>query len=448
LQEDIARALEGERERAIAAAAGVRAVGSAVFVLLVTITWRITGAAGWAVYVRPLTFYALVSALLFIFRTRAPIRRTAWLVVILDVWVVAGVQLRTMPLSQFPSGVAGFSLGLFGLLVVLNAMTFSGPVIYLAATVSFLAQACLMYAADVGAPAIISAGVVLALEARVLQVLSSRLRAMLQGLASSDVERLFEHRKVAEIEKARTRIESLLEDSRRQNERLRELQEEKERLTQLLVHDLRSPLMALKGSAASIELHLREQSALGDVSEDIDLMRDTVRRLTGMTEDILRVGKLEEGKLEIRKERIAILPLLRAVKRQTERINPYKSLQIEVDAAEDLTIEADPGLVTRVIENLAANATRYTPTRGVITLSASRSGAEVVLAVNNQGTPIASELRGRLFEKYQQAHNERGGMGLGLYFCRLAVEGHGGTIAVEDVPGWATSFVIRLPARG
>ena len=84
-------------------------------------------------------------------------------------------------------------------------------------------------------------------------------------------------------------------------------------------------------------------------------------------------------------------------------------------------------------------------------LEAGDAGGAPYHAVRNDGTPIDPGLRLRLFDKHVQGAHEQGartGYGLGLYFSRLAVEAHGGRIAVEEHPGWATSFVARLPARG
>jgi signal transduction histidine kinase len=79
---------------------------------------------------------------------------------------------------------------------------------------------------------------------------------------------------------------------------------------------------------------------------------------------------------------------------------------------------------------------------------ATESGGEVVLSIHNTGKVIPLPDRERIFAKFQQGDTETSrlfGWGLGLYFCRLVVEAHSGRIAVEDVVGWSTSFVIRLP---
>jgi len=127
-----------------------------------------------------------------------------------------------------------------------------------------------------------------------------------------------------------------------------------------------------------------------------------------------------------------------------------KSVSIEVDAPDTLFMVADRRLFPRLLDNLVSNALRYTATGGRILLVAAESGGELVLSVHNTGEPIPVPDREKIFAKFQQGQSEAlrmFGWGLGLYFCRLVAEAHSGRIAVEDVVGWPTSFVIRLPAN-
>lgn len=445
LKQDIDRALEHEREQAISAGAAVRSIGSVVIATVIAVAWRITGQESWWVYLAPLSLYAVVATCIFAFRRSPFVKGAGGMVVLLDVFVVAGVQIRTLPLSPFPAGVAGFSLGLFALLVVLNAVTFSGPVIYLAAASSAIAQCVIMTKAGIDVASMIVAAAVLLLEARVLHVISSRLQKILTGLASAEVERRFEQRKIAEIESSKQVIETMLTDSHRQNELLRQLQLDKDRLSQLLVHDLRSPLTVITGTVDLVEMRQDIPNIPGSVGEDLETIRATAMRLSGMISDILGISKMEDGKLELKPERIQLQTLVETLAVQTRRANSQRQIVVQADAPEELAIDGDASLIRRVLENLLSNGARYTPQGKKLLLTARRDGSHAVLTVQNEGTPIDQELRERLFEKYQQAKSTRGGWGLGLYFCRLALDAHGGTIAIEEKDGWATSFVLRLP---
>jgi signal transduction histidine kinase len=445
LKQDIDRAFEHERDEAVSSGAAVRSVGSLVIVAILGLAWLATGKTGWWVYLGPLTMYAAVATTVFLFRRHPLVRGAGGMIGVLDVLVVAGVQLRNLPVSNRPDGVAGFSLGLFALLIVLNTVTFSGRIIYLIAAASCVAQLAIMHAAGIETASMIVAVVVLLLEASVLSVVSGRLRKILNGLANAEVERRFEQRKVAEIEESKRTIETMLGDSRHQNERLRQLQFDKDRLTQLLVHDMRSPLTVITGTADLVEMRLAEPAIAGDMAEDIEAIRSTAMRLSGMINDILGIAKMEDGQLELHRERLSITQLVGTVAEQTRRASVSRHIVVQSSTEDDIFIDGDPSLIRRVLENLLSNGARYTPQGGSLRLSAKREGNTAVLSIQNHGTPIDPELRTRLFEKYQQAKSTRGGWGLGLYFCRLALEAHGGTIAIEDVPSWATTFVLRVP---
>src|SRR5262249_2004567 len=112
------------------------------------------------------------------------------------------------------------------------------------------------------------------------------------------------------------------------------------------------------------------------------------------------------------------------------------------------TAEVDARLMTRVLENLVGNAIRHAPRGGRILIALRTDRGSPVISVHNNGLPIPHALRQQVVEQFvpsDWARDRRPGWGLGLFFCRLAVDAHGGSIAVEDVPEWSTSLVIRLP---
>jgi len=104
----------------------------------------------------------------------------------------------------------------------------------------------------------------------------------------------------------------------------------------------------------------------------------------------------------------------------------------------------------RVLENLLNNAFRYVSSRGSIDVAIEPEGAWAVLRIANDGPTIKPEVKRHLFDKYGVVHEGQSGQnrGLGLYLCRLVVDGHGGTIAVGDRAGGGVEFQIRLPLKG
>jgi signal transduction histidine kinase len=167
-----------------------------------------------------------------------------------------------------------------------------------------------------------------------------------------------------------------------------------------------------------------------------------------MISELLDLPRLEEGKLQLRPQRIDTGTLFEEVRMAFVGAAQFRRLSLEVEASSGLVLHGDKALLTRVVENLVANALRYTPPGGRVRVEAGMEAGTPYLAVRNDGAPIAPELRARIFDKHvqgEQERNTRKGYGLGLYFSRLAVEAHGGRIAVEDASGWPTSFVARLP---
>jgi signal transduction histidine kinase len=217
-----------------------------------------------------------------------------------------------------------------------------------------------------------------------------------------------------------------------------------------VVHDLRSPLGAIIGNLEFAQSTLSTQAGGGAVvGETIAEALQSSSRLDGLISEILDVARLEEGHLSLLPARVDPGLLLERLRRQAEPVARQKSVIVEVAVAGEAPLHIDVRLVQRVLENLVSNAVRFAPRGGKVLLAAATRDGEHVLSVHNDGPAIDAATRAVLFEKYRQDANgapRPTGWGLGLYFCRMAVEAHGGRIAVEDVPGWTTSFLIRLPA--
>jgi len=126
-----------------------------------------------------------------------------------------------------------------------------------------------------------------------------------------------------------------------------------------------------------------------------------------------------------------------------------RQLRFELSCEPDLTVHLDPDLFWRVFENLLDNAARFAPRRGRCAVSVRRDEAGLEIAVGNDGPPVPAPERERIFGRFYQVEARRAAAranrGLGLYFCKLAVEAHGGSIGVEERGDLGTVFVIRIP---
>ena len=372
----------------------------------------------------------------------------AW---VLDVGIIFFLQRSTMPLSPFPAGVAGFTLGLFTLMISLSASALSRGAPLITALAAIVAQSFLMNQAGISAGPGVAASLVLAFTAVVNLSIISKARGMVLSLTQSEVKRQFETERFQALDSAKQTIEEMLARSKRQNAQLVDLQADKEVLGALLVHDLRAPLGAVR---ANLDYAHDEWPGGGDPDVLVALTeaRQVTDRLTAMIGDLLNITSLEANAFPFAATQVTPGALMGQLQRQFGSQARSRSVTVLLEVAETPPVRADVSLLTRALENLASNALRYTPTRGRVQLDVRLEQDDVVFAVRNDGPAIPLEARAKLFDKFVQGgtetDNRRAGWGLGLYFCRLVADAHGGSIALEEREGWSTSFAVRVPVIG
>ena len=216
-------------------------------------------------------------------------------------------------------------------------------------------------------------------------------------------------------------------------------------LVQFIVHDLKSPL-----AAVSMNLVWARQQMVGveqPVGEALEDAEHAASRLERLIEDLLSIARIEEAELVAHNRPVRIAALMAELVRACRREATERSVTVTALVNETVSIVADPELLGRVLQNLVENALRYAPAGGRVLLSA-EGGALPTIVVSNDGQPIAEEDRARVFEKFRRGAAGRGGrgsVGLGLYFCKVAMEAQGGCIELRRTPDWPVSFVLRLP---
>lgn len=231
---------------------------------------------------------------------------------------------------------------------------------------------------------------------------------------------------------------------RQRAEELERVQQARADLSRLIVHDLKNPLAALQGNLQWV----RSRAAKSNdamMLEAIDDSTSSTARLLMMIGTLVDVDRVENSQLRLDRKPTRVCDLLDAVARRHARDAELRGVTIRVTGDPELRATIDCSVLERAIENLVENAARFAGTPGLIELAAVRDGGATAITVSNTGAPMAPEQRARLFEKY--ATTERGGnhQGLGLYFCRLAAEAHGGGIAVHSDETWPTRFRITIP---
>jgi two-component system, OmpR family, heavy metal sensor histidine kinase CusS len=430
-----AHSAEQERSGMLMLGAGFRLAGAALVLALNLVFWAFSASVSWWPSVPAIAAYALVAAVLFALRRRRIISRVAPLTAFLDL-VIPYLVLR-WAINMHPEVgpfVAGLALGIFAVIVSLCGLALQRSYIVLAAVVATIEEYLLL--CQVGAPCLrlfLPPGV-LAVAAGIGFILVDRTHRLLSEAAGGEATR---HQ---------------LANTRAQYDQLSRLQQDKDSLVQLIVHDMKGPISAAMLSLEFLSRELGHQRASKDVAEAVEDALTSSSNVASMISQILDTTKLEEGRITLHLESIPVRDLLEHACRQALSRAQSKSIRMDLDAPDALTIIADRRLFPRLLDNLVSNALRYTPTDGRILLVATQGGGEIVLSVHNTGNPIPVPERDRIFDKFQQGDSETRrmlGWGLGLYFCRLVTEAHHGRIAVEDVEGWPTSFVIRLPvSRG
>ncbi len=220
-------------------------------------------------------------------------------------------------------------------------------------------------------------------------------------------------------------------------------------LTHMIVHDLRGLLSSVM---ASIDLMMRGvPGALNDQQRHVVQIANTgATHMLDMINTLLDISRLEAGRMPIERCRGAIRSI---VSNAVQRLSPLaldRAIAIEIDIDEGMPdIYADISLVGRVIQNLVSNAIKFSNRGGLVRVRAvvrSEDGQEKVLVtVSDQGVGIAPGDRERIFAKFSQVGERRGGTGLGLAFCKQALEAHGERIWVESELGRGSTFFFTLP---
>ncbi len=235
-------------------------------------------------------------------------------------------------------------------------------------------------------------------------------------------------------------------------DRQKELEQLKERLVQMIVHDLKNPLAAIMGNTDYL---MDEVPAGGDAEEAMHDVADSARAMHRMVINILDVLQLEDRKLTPRRRPVDLAALAQGAAGTLRAVAELGGHTIEVQAPAGLPeVQLDPDLVQRVLENLLENALKYTPPGSSVTVVVGLSPeGDAAIDVLDQGPGVPEHLREQVFEVYErlerdQDRDARKSRGLGLAFCKLAAEAHGGRIWIEDRAPKGAAFRVMLPAEG
>ena len=232
---------------------------------------------------------------------------------------------------------------------------------------------------------------------------------------------------------------------KKQRDDMMRLQLQKERLTAFVVHDLKNPVSSMDMHAQLLQ---REKNISDDGRKSVGQIRTEARQLNRMILNLLDLSKADEGKLTPQRAPIDVEGLANSVFDELQANADVRSVKLSQQL--DITrLVGDEDLLRRLLANLVENAIRHAPRDTSVTIKTTATDGGVELRVVDAGTGIAEDLREKVFNPFVQLDGQahpmsRSGRGLGLSFCKIVAEAHGGKIWIEDAaPGAA--FCVRLP---
>ena len=257
-------------------------------------------------------------------------------------------------------------------------------------------------------------------------------------------------------------------------EKQKQLEEMRDSLNAMLVHDLRTPLTTML-----VPLEMLNNEDLGQLEETqkeiVGMSLVSSRRLLGLVNELLDVSKMEAGEMKVRHESLNPRVVIEAAVQNIALAQYDGAAHIEQQTPADLPLlQADQELLTRVLINLLGNAVKFTPRGGTITLGARQcqpldvmparvkakltkkqredlQPSALLFSVKDTGEGIPAADLDRIFDKFGQVESRKEGRkmssGLGLTFCKLAIEAHGGAIWVESEPNQGSTFSFTVPLR-
>jgi signal transduction histidine kinase len=237
-----------------------------------------------------------------------------------------------------------------------------------------------------------------------------------------------------------------LEESRRE-----ELDRLKDEFVLTASHELRSPLTSVQGFAEL--LMIERESLTPRQAETVEVILDNCRHLVRLLNDLLDLARSDAGRLAIRPQPTEVAPLIadvvRTMRAQTEAGGQTLTEHIQPGLP---PINVEPDRIRQILVNLITNAHEYSPEAASIQVVAQATGAEVEIAVSDNGPGIPEDQLGRIFERFTRGDagltQRVGGTGLGLAISKSLVELHGGSIDAESSVGRGSTFRVRLPIAG
>jgi DNA-binding response OmpR family regulator len=235
---------------------------------------------------------------------------------------------------------------------------------------------------------------------------------------------------------------------REAGEALREADQKKDEFLTTLAHELRNPLAPLRNGLQVMKLARSDGPA---VEQARTMMERQLGQMVRLIDDLLDVSRISRGKVELRKERVALETVIQHAIETSRPLIENGGHDLNINVPPDpIYVDADLTRLAQVFANLLNNAAKYTERGGGITLAVQRQGSDAVVSVRDTGVGIPAHMLPKVFEMFTQVdrslERSQGGLGIGLTLVKRLVEMHGGTVAAKsEGHGRGSEFVVRLP---
>ena len=230
--------------------------------------------------------------------------------------------------------------------------------------------------------------------------------------------------------------------------RLRKLEALRRNLTDMIIHDLKSPLCGMKMSLQLLQMKINGKLA-DDEAYNLDWAVNLIDYLSTLINSLLDISRLDAGEIPLKLSRNDLRKIAQEAI-EALAFSGEKERVVFNEPAAPVWTSIDPDIISRVIINLVENALKFSPKGRKVTVKVERNEKQAWVAVMDKGPGISAEYQGRIFDKFNQGETDLGGQrystGLGLTFCKLAVEAHGGKIIINSEMGQGSTVQFWLPA--
>lgn len=212
-------------------------------------------------------------------------------------------------------------------------------------------------------------------------------------------------------------------------------------------HELKTPLTAIKGFVETLG-----HGGVDDAEESkrfLAIIEKHVNRLAAIIEELMHLSRIEQGQTEIHMTDGSVKEMLRTAMGVCQRDADGKSIRLDLDCPQDLTLTMDPLLMEQAVVNLMENAIKFSEAGTSVRIGAQPKDGQILLTVADEGPGIAKKHLPRLFERFYRVDKARsrnaGGTGLGLAIVKHIVQAHNGQVSVESDLGRGSTFTLHLP---